>query len=205
MLLRQACALMVLGLSLLAPDGVSARIYMCQDSMGRISYTNLPTMKGCIPLNLKGNSYSWPKKAEGGSKRFWRPGPKTFDSYIDEASVKYGVSVSLIKAMIHTESNFNPKAVSSMGARGLLQLMPGTAKDLGVVDSFNPEQNIMGGVRYFGKQMKTFDGDLRLSLAAYNAGPGLVRRIGKVPDIRETKNYIKKVLYHYKMYRAQSG
>lgn len=195
---------MVLTLSLLAPDFVSARIFMCQDSMGRVSYTNLPTMKGCIPLNLKGNSYSWPKKKTG-SERFWRPGPKTYDSYIFDASAKYGVSVSLIKAMIHTESNFNPRAVSSMGARGLLQLMPGTAKDLRVKDSFNPEQNIMGGVRYFGKQMKTFDGDIKLSLAAYNAGPGLVSRLGRVPDIRETKNYIKKVLYHYKMYRAQGS
>lgn len=200
--MRQGCAIFVLSLFLLAPDYVSARIYMCQDHMGRISYTNLPTMRGCVPLNLKGNSYSWPKKK--GSERFWHPGPTTFDSVINESSSKYGVSVSLIKAMIHTESNFNPRAVSSMGARGLLQLMPGTAKDLGVTDSFNPQENIMGGVRYFGQQMKTFDGDIRLSLAAYNAGPGLVSRLGRVPDIRETQNYIKKVLYHYKMYRAQS-
>lgn len=176
---------------------------MCQDYKGRLSYTNLPAMGECIPLRLKGNSYSILEESDT-SDRFWRAGSSDYDDYIQDASTLYGVNVNLIKAIIRTESNFKHDAVSRMGAQGLMQLMPATARELGVVAPFDPKENIMGGVQYFGKQMEAFNGDIKLSLAAYNAGPTLVRRLGHVPDIRETKNYIKKVLYHYKMYNSHS-
>ncbi|MGL1930949.1 MAG: lytic transglycosylase domain-containing protein [Desulfotalea sp.] len=158
-------------------------------------------MGDCIPLLLKGNSYT-PSKYS--SDRFWKAGSSKYNAFIQEASMLYGVEVNLIKAIIRTESNFNSKALSKMGAQGLMQLMPATARELGVDDAFNARQNIMGGVHYFSKQLKAFDGSVKLSLAAYNAGPTLVRRLGRVPDIRETKNYIKKVLHHFQMYNGKA-
>jgi len=108
---------------------------------------------------------------------------------------KYGVDPSLVKSIIKTESNFDPTAVSPKGARGLMQLMPATAADMGVSDSFDPEQNIEGGVRYFRSLLDNFRGDVELSVAAYNCGQGRVIRNGMcVPEIPETKNYVKKVM-----------
>jgi soluble lytic murein transglycosylase-like protein len=103
----------------------------------------------------------------------------------------------LIKAIIKAESGFDRYAVSSRGAQGLMQLMPATAKELKVFDPFNPEQNIDGGVRYLRSLLKMFNGNLVLSLAAYNAGPTLVKKTGGVPRINETRRYIKKVLAYY--------
>jgi len=108
---------------------------------------------------------------------------------------KYGVEPSLVKAVIKAESNFNPTAVSPKGARGLMQLMPSTAADMGVSDSFDPDDNIDGGVRYLRFLLDNFGGDVELSVAAYNCGQGRVIRSGNcVPEIAETKNYVKKVL-----------
>jgi len=103
----------------------------------------------------------------------------------------------LIRSIIETESGFNHKAVSSKGACGLMQLMPATARHLGVRDSFDPEDNIRGGVRYFRTLMDMFNNDLDLSLAAYNAGENLVRRLGRVPDYKETQEYVKIVKSRY--------
>ncbi|WP_435924904.1 lytic transglycosylase domain-containing protein [Paenibacillus sp. DYY-L-2] len=125
------------------------------------------------------------------------------DRMIAEASGKYGVPVSLIKAVIETESSFNPKAVSSAGAKGLMQLMDGTASGLGVMNPFDPAQNIDGGTRYLSNQLKRYGGDENTALAAYNAGPGTLRRLGISNDAelmdklhllpRETQNYIAKI------------
>ncbi len=105
---------------------------------------------------------------------------------------KNGLSPMLLKAVIQTESNFNPYAVSCAGARGLCQLMPGTARMLGVTDPFNPEQSISGGAKYLGLLKKRYQ-TVELMLAAYNAGPGTVRRAGGVPNIAQTRHYIVKV------------
>lgn len=118
---------------------------------------------------------------------------KNLDEIFKNASQKYGVPIQLLKAVGKVESNFNPKAVSSSGAGGIMQLMPATARGLGVTDVFDPEQNINGGAKYLSQLLKMYDGDLTLTLAGYNAGPGNVAKYGGVPNFKETKNYIVKV------------
>jgi len=125
--------------------------------------------------------------------------PQTNITFIQTAAAEHGVDPLLIKAIIKAESNFDPTAVSPKGAQGLMQLMPATAKDLQVADPFDPLDNITGGTRYLRSLLDSYDGDVLLSLAAYNAGPGRVK--GAVPNIRETKFYVSKVIGNYQSYR----
>lgn len=140
------------------------------------------------------------EKSLAGSRR---PGevnglpPSTFDGLIEEAAQRHGVDADLVKSVIKVESNFDPGAVSHAGAKGLMQLMDGTAAELGVTDSFDVAQNIDGGVAYLAQQLRRFQGDKRLALAAYNAGPGAVQRYGDVPPIAETQAYVQRVLSFY--------
>ncbi len=117
---------------------------------------------------------------------------------IGRAAERSGVEPALLKAVIKAESSFKPDAVSPAGAEGLMQLMPGTARDLGVTDSFDPEQNVMGGARYLGGLLKKYDGDLDRALAAYNWGPGNVDRKGIEVLPSETRNYLAKVKGFYR-------
>lgn len=116
-----------------------------------------------------------------------------FNDLIDEAAEKYGVNKKLIKSVILTESAGNPNASSSSRAKGLMQLMDSTAADMGVNNVWNPKENIHGGTKYLSKLLGEFEGDLNLALAAYNAGPGNVKKYNGVPPFNETKNYIKRV------------
>jgi soluble lytic murein transglycosylase-like protein len=125
-----------------------------------------------------------------------------YDPIITRAANRYNVDKHLIRAVIAQESYGNPNALSSAGAKGLMQLMDGTANDLGVTNSYCPEQNIMGGTRYLRRLMNTFE-DTELVLAAYNAGQGNVRKHGGVPPFRETRNYIRRVMNFYNNFSNQ--
>ena len=127
-----------------------------------------------------------------------------YDDLITKAADKFKLDSALIKAVIKAESNFNHRAVSPVGAQGLMQLMPKTASDLKVEDSFHPEKNIEGGARYLRYLLNTYKGDLTLALAAYNAGEKAVAKYNyNVPPYRETQNYIKRVFSFYKSYSNQ--
>lgn len=128
------------------------------------------------------------------------------DEAIEAAAIKYRVPVALVWAVIHAESAFDPSAVSHVGASGLMQLMPGTAREMYVLDVFEPRQNIEGGTRYLRLLANEFDGDMVKMLAAYNAGPEAVRRHGgRVPPFAETQAYVRKVLALYFQYKARLG
>ena len=126
---------------------------------------------------------------------------KNFDYLISELAKKHGIDFALVKAMIRAESGFNPYAVSRKGARGLMQLMPETALRMNVSNCFNPKENIEGGVRYLKYLLSLFNNDVRLSLAAYNAGENIVSQLGTIPPYRETVDYVRKVLSFYQSYR----
>jgi hypothetical protein len=126
-----------------------------------------------------------------------------FEEDILQAAQTYQVDPALIHAIIMAESSYNPRAVSHRGAQGLMQLMPTTAKWLGIEDSFDPAMNIDGGVRYFKRLLDRFDGDVKLALAAYNAGSRYVRKYGGVPPFKATRIYIKKVLHYHRVLQEQ--
>ncbi len=124
------------------------------------------------------------------------------DQMIHEVSDRYRVDPALVRAVIETESHYQPKAISRRGAQGLMQLVPETAQQMGVANAFDPKQNLDGGVRYLHSLLERYNGDLDKALAAYNAGPGAVDRAGGVPRIRETREYVRKVTNSY--YRPDS-
>lgn len=129
-----------------------------------------------------------------------------YDELIQRAAEKYKIDSALIKAVIKAESNFNHRAVSRVGAKGLMQLMPSTASSLNVQDAFHPENNIDGGVRYLRYLLRQFKDNLSLALAAYNAGEGaVVRYNNNIPPYRETQNYVQRVLHYLDKYRNNGG
>lgn len=124
------------------------------------------------------------------------------DNLITKYADKNGLDEDFVKAVINQESGFNPNATSHCGAMGLMQLMPATAQGLGVIDAYNPEQNIEGGTKYLKGLMDRFGGDKSLALAAYNAGPNAVKKYNGIPPYAETQNYVKKVLSKYDTYKG---
>jgi len=173
----------------LGGQNAGADIYIYIDSEGVLHFTNRPTSSN-YEVFLK--------------EKPRRPKPRLdsndFDTMIQDAADRYGVSFSLIKAIIRAESGFNPKAVSHKGAIGLMQIMPENFKALNLKEPFDPEQNIMAGVRYMALLLDRFQGKVPLALAAYNAGPDRVETYQDIPPIQETEEYVKKVMKFYYAY-----
>ncbi|MFO7577396.1 MAG: lytic transglycosylase domain-containing protein [Pelovirga sp.] len=157
-------------------------IYRYVDEQGRVHYTNVP---------------------DTGQYRLYLPTGEAsrLENLISHYADRFALDRSLLMAVIRVESNFNPTVVSRKGAQGLTQLMPETAREVGVTNPFDPSESIFGGALYLRKMLDTFD-HLDHALAAYNAGPGTVRRFGGIPPYEETRNYVKRVRYfmnHYRM------
>jgi len=187
-----------LTLSILLGSGAAAaaNLFVFTDDQGRVHFSDVRRHKGYVRFS---------ERPRPGTevRHTGRKGPtRAWDGVIVRAGQNERVSPALIKAVIHVESLFDPWAVSSKGAQGLMQLMPPTAAEVGVENPFDPWQNIAGGSRYIGSLMQRFDGDMTLALAAYHAGPTTVRRYGGVPPYRSTQRYVKRVLRYYRHYDA---
>lgn len=188
-------ALIIIMVLLLTAASSDADIYKFVAADGSLAFTNLPTEKGgkVIFRDPKTNSTAKNTVAQSsGSVR-----NESFNSIATEKAAKYNLDPQLVKAVIKAESNWNPNAVSPKGARGLMQLMPSTAYELGVFNSFDPEENIDGGTRYLRYLIEKFNGDLNLAVAAYNAGPARVEKTKSIPAIPETVQYVKRVMSLY--------
>ena len=143
------------------------------------------------------NGYKAAAEVKGGFKRAFQSAlkvPADMEMMFHEASKKYGVSTKLLKAVAKAESNFNASATSPKGAAGVMQLMPATARALGVSDPYDARSNIMGGAKYLKENLDRYNGDVKLTLAAYNAGSNNVRKYGGVPPFKETQEYVKKIM-----------
>jgi len=190
---------------ILLPVQAMADIYLYVDEQGVSHYTNTPTSSRYKPIKLgRLNTSRNRTSLQKSQSRKYRPAkynPAQYDHHIKRAALNNMVDPLLIKAIIKAESDFNQYAVSTSGAKGLMQLMPGTARDLRVHNPFDPVQNINGGTRYFKNLLNSYEGNLALSLAAYNAGPGRVAKNGPIPRIPETKKYVNRVIRYYRSYQ----
>lgn len=164
-------------------------LYVHIDEQGVYHYTDTPTSSKYIRMPPPSSFRPHPE-AEG-----------RYEDIIQDLSQASGVRPELLKAVIRVESGFNHKAVSAKGARGLMQVMPLHSKTYDIDDPFDPRQNITAGAMYLGKLIKRYNGNLNLSLAAYNAGPAAVNHYGDIPPYEETRQYVQKVLLHYRNYR----
>ena len=165
---------------------------------GTISFTSRPAQGAKLYAKERKAQVFMP--SDDSPERFSR-----YDEYIRQAAALYQIPEELVRAVIRVESDFDPRAVSPANARGLMQLIPQTAERMLVTDSFDPRQNIFGGVRYLRVLANLFNGDIQLTVAAYNAGEGAVMRYGGIPPYQETQDYVVKVLGHYRQYRSQAA
>jgi soluble lytic murein transglycosylase len=176
---------------LLLPVLATADVFMFRDPNGVIHFTNAPNHGGFRRV-----------LREGGVARTRLPGSDDYEEVIRAASDRHSVDADLVRAVIKAESDFNSNARSSKGAMGLMQLMPDTARLYNVLNAYDPVDNIEGGVRHLRMLLERFRGDLRLSLAAYNAGSGAVEKFGGIPPYAETREYVQRVLRFYDSFRA---
>jgi soluble lytic murein transglycosylase len=178
----------------LAP-AAAAQIYVYKDAQGRTHFTDTPQHGGFSKYRPK-SEYEL-RNASHTPQRSAPRMTRAYDPAIERASKEHGVSAALVKAVIAAESGFDPYAVSRKGALGLMQLMPQTAAELAVPNPFDPEANVRGGTTYLRRMLDTFDDQLPLALAGYNAGPAAVVRYGGIPPYQETQQYVRKVLELY--------
>ena len=184
---------------LLVSLAAGSDVWQAKRSNGTVVFTDSPpSMNGYEPFLVDGPP---PEVAHVTLKNF--PLLDTWDDLIVNASARYGVEQALIKAVMLAESGMNTQALSHAGAMGLMQLMPGTAAELGVTDAHDPQQCVDGGTRYLRKMLDLFNGDHRLALAGYNAGPTRVLRKMAVPAIEETQTYVKRVQQLYRFFSTQ--
>lgn len=192
-------ALLTCGLA----QSVSAQIYWFTDENGIVHFSNVPTDERYVPFT--GTNHAVNKKTNPGTSAR-RPQPRLKVQYgdvIEEIARTYALESALIHAVVSAESAYNAAAVSKKGAAGLMQLMPETAQRYGVIDRFDPVQNLHGGARYLSKLLRMFDGNVSLALAAYNAGENNVVKYGnQIPPFQETKAYVPKVLDLYRKYQG---
>ena len=175
-------------------------VYRYKDDHGVVAYSSIRPAAADFEV-IRFHCYA----CDPGSKVDWRKTPLFTRPYRNEiitAAREFGVDAALVRAVIHAESAFNEKALSPVGAQGLMQLMPGTARELGVENALVAAENIRGGVNYLAKMLKQFNGDIRLATAAYNAGPGAVSRYRGVPPYAETKAYVHRVGILHERYAA---
>jgi soluble lytic murein transglycosylase-like protein len=177
-----------------------AGIYKYEDERGVIHFTNCPRDPQ-FKLYIRDSKEDPGLPGSRSATPYVIRDTTNYDELITEFCQKYQVDFALIKAIIRAESGFKPIAVSRKGARGLMQLMPETASRVNVANPFNPRENIEGGVRHFKYLLSLFNNDLKLSLAAYNAGENLVSQLGAIPPYRETIDYVQKVLDFYQSYK----
>ena len=172
---------------------VRADIYTYTDEKGILHFSNVPTSPK-YRIKMREHHFDYKVLFSG-----------VFDRLINDICVKHGIDPLLVKAIIKAESDFDPMAVSVDGATGLMQLMPETADDMGVIDRYDPRNNIDGGVKYLKRLMSIFKSDLRLVVAAYNAGENAVMRYSGIPPFKETQDYVKKVFKYLKSYKQMNG
>ncbi len=199
-----AAAAAWVALALLVPQPAAADIYTYTDDNGVMHFSNEQKPGSKLYAKTK------PRKKKG-RRAGVTPVPPSdrsldrftrYDDTILKAATLYQIPVELIRAVIKVESDYDPRAVSSAGAQGLMQLMPETALRMQIRDSFDPRLNIFAGTRYLRVLANHFNGDLELTVAGYNAGEGAVMRYGGIPPYEETQNYVLKVLYYYHRYRT---
>ena len=204
--------LVTLALLPLTASPARADIYQWTDADGVVHFTNKPSTNATAKVYLKAASAPPPAAVAGNAVR---PGVTPFapqdrdplrytrfDEYIHQASALYQIPEPLVRAVIKVESDYDPRAVSYAGARGLMQLMPETAARMQVRDINDPRENIFGGVRYLRVLANMFNGDLELSVAGYNAGEGAVVQYGGIPPYAQTRDYVVKVTKFYRRYRT---
>lgn len=172
---------------------VNAEIYTYEDDTGTVHFSNVPTDPQYMMIIP-------PKEEKVRRKEYYKNVQGDFNKLISDKSYQYGLDPALVKAVISVESDFNPRAVSEKGAMGLMQLMPLTAKELGVSNSFDPVANIDGGTRYLRYLLDYFNWDMELALAAYHAGLSRVEKHVGIPPIPATHDYVKKVKTTYSKY-----
>lgn len=189
------------------PAIASADIYKYTDKDGVIHFSSKKPAVAGAKVYLRGNGSKGGAVAGGGKSgapkdrdpaRYTR-----YDAWLKEAASLYQIPLELVRAVIKVESDYDPRAVSYAGARGLMQLMPDTATSLDVRDIDDPRENIFGGVRFLRILANAFGGDLVLTVAGYNAGQEAVMRHGGVPPYAQTRDYVTKVLGHYRRYQAE--